>query len=585
MWEGVGVCSYLLVHFWYTRVGAVKSALNAMFTNRVGDYFLTLGFFAIFYTFGTLDYATVFSLAPYINTNVLTFIAILLLLGAAAKSAQIGLHQWLPMAMEGPTPVSSLIHAATMVTAGVYLLIRCSPLLEQSDLALTIIMITGAVTAFFAASVGLFQNDIKKVIAYSTMSQLAREYNRNIIFRQQTICVGVIKKIIINSQITKAHNYSIYNYISNSFFNSSSGMRQYWFILSYKFMSERWKIIIISKLVGISEAIRLLLVIYLLKLEISYLYSFVNIIFCSIKFSILNICWYVYIEILYKYILNIKTIFNNSLLSSEHTIMRFNNNMYCLSYSVNNITDSLSFEYHILKPFNKPDAFFEWLAGVIDGDGYFNLSKGGTARLIITMDIRDKSALYEIKHKLGGSIYTIANANALKYQLSHKKGLIVLINGVNGLIRNPTRMLQMNKLCLKYGIELLYPKPLTFNDGWLSGFIDSDGSVYMNEASGQVFISASQKNKYLLEPLIRLYGGRVDINRKVEAFKYIVYRKNELFNLIDNYFNKYPLRTKKASRLKLIKQFYLVRVSKKNKDIEKLNKWVLFKDKWEKYND
>jgi len=119
-WEGVGVCSYLLVHFWYTRVAAVKSALNAMFTNRVGDYFLTLGFFAIFYTFGTLDYATVFSLAPYINTNVITFITILLLLGAAAKSAQIGLHQWLPMAMEGPTPVSSLIHAATMVNNNKY---------------------------------------------------------------------------------------------------------------------------------------------------------------------------------------------------------------------------------------------------------------------------------------------------------------------------------------------------------------------------------------------------------------------------------------------------------------------------------
>jgi hypothetical protein len=93
------------------------------------------------------------------------------------------------------------------------------------------------------------------------------------------------------------------------------------------------------------------------------------------------------------------------------------------------------------------------------------LSKGGTARLIITMDIRDKNVLYEIKQKLGGSIYTIANANALKYQLSHKKGLIVLINGVNGLIRNPIRMLQMNKLCLKYGINLLFPKPLTFNNG------------------------------------------------------------------------------------------------------------------------
>jgi LAGLIDADG DNA endonuclease family/Proton-conducting membrane transporter/NUMOD1 domain len=101
MWEGVGICSYLLVHFWYTRVAAVKSAFNAMFTNRVGDFFLTIGFFAVFFTFGTLDYATVFSLAPYININVITFIALLLLLGAAAKSAQIGLHIWLPYAMEG----------------------------------------------------------------------------------------------------------------------------------------------------------------------------------------------------------------------------------------------------------------------------------------------------------------------------------------------------------------------------------------------------------------------------------------------------------------------------------------------------
>jgi Proton-conducting membrane transporter/LAGLIDADG endonuclease len=469
---------------------------------------------------------------------------------------------------------------ATMVTAGVYLLIRCSPLIEQSELALTIIMITGAITAFFAASVGLYQNDIKKVIAYSTMSQLAREYNRFIIFRHQTICVGVIRNIIINSQITKTHNYSINSYISNNFFNSSSAMRQYWFIINYKFMSERWKIIIISKLVGISEAIRLILVIFLLKLEKSNLCFFIYNKFCSIKFSILNL----------------KLIFNNSL-SFENIIILPMNNIYYLFCLVNNTSDFLPFQdnTNTLKFNNNPnstpglrlgdDPFFEWLAGVIDGDGYFNLSKQGTARFNITMDIRDKSALYEIKHKLGGSIYTIANANALKYQLSHKKGLIILINGVNGLVRNPVRLLQMNKLCLKYRIELLYPQPLTFNNGWLSGFIDSDGSIYMNEASGQVFISVSQKNKYLLEPLIHLYGGRVDIHGKVEAFKYIVYRKNELYNLIDNYFNKYPLRTKKYSRLKLIKQFYLVQVSKNNKDIEKLNKWVLFKDKWEKYID
>ena len=107
----VGVCSYLLVHFWFTRIAAVKSSMTAMFTNRVGDFFLTLGFFAIFFAFGTLDYSIVFTIAPYINTDIITLIVLLILLGAAAKSSQILLHIWLPMAMEGPTPVSALIHA------------------------------------------------------------------------------------------------------------------------------------------------------------------------------------------------------------------------------------------------------------------------------------------------------------------------------------------------------------------------------------------------------------------------------------------------------------------------------------------
>jgi hypothetical protein len=133
-------------------------------------------------------------------------------------------------------------------------------------------------------------------------------------------------------------------------------------------------------------------------------------------------------------------------------------------------------------------------------------------------------------------------------------------------------LLQINKLCENFNIELKYANNLIFNDGWLSGFIDSDGSVYYSESSGQVFISISQKNKFLLEPLIHIYGGRIDISSpKTEAFKYIVYRKTELFNLIDNYFNKYPLRTEKMKRVNLIKQFYLVRLSKKENDVVKLN--------------
>ena len=171
-WEGVGVCSYLLVSFWYTRIAANQSSISAFLTNRVGDCFLTIGMFSMLWSFGNIDYSTVFSIAPVINYNSLTLIGICLLIGAMAKSSQVGLHVWLPMAMEGPTPVSALIHAATMVTAGVYLLIRSSPLIEYSNTILLICLWVGAITTIFSSLIGLFQQDIKKVIAYSTMSQL-----------------------------------------------------------------------------------------------------------------------------------------------------------------------------------------------------------------------------------------------------------------------------------------------------------------------------------------------------------------------------------------------------------------------------
>ena len=171
-WEGVGVCSYLLVSFWFTRIAANQSSLSAFFTNRVGDCFLTIGMFAILLSFGNIDYSTVFSLAPFMSEDIITVVGICLLIGAMAKSSQVGLHVWLPMAMEGPTPVSALIHAATMVTAGVYLLMRSSPLIEYSSTVLLLALWIGAITTVFSSLIGLFQQDIKKVIAYSTMSQL-----------------------------------------------------------------------------------------------------------------------------------------------------------------------------------------------------------------------------------------------------------------------------------------------------------------------------------------------------------------------------------------------------------------------------
>nr|YP_010322720.1 NADH dehydrogenase subunit 5 [Arula petunia]UKP87338.1 NADH dehydrogenase subunit 5 [Arula petunia] len=169
-WEGVGLCSYLLINFWFTRIQANKAAIKAMLINRIGDIGLMLAIILIWKEFGVLDYCSLFSaLSP---SSACTWICILLTIGAVGKSAQLGLHTWLPDAMEGPTPVSALIHAATMVTAGVFLIIRSAPLFDYSPTATIIVGLVGSLTAFFAATVGLVQSDIKKVIAYSTCSQL-----------------------------------------------------------------------------------------------------------------------------------------------------------------------------------------------------------------------------------------------------------------------------------------------------------------------------------------------------------------------------------------------------------------------------
>jgi len=182
-WEGVGLCSYLLIGFWYEKKSASDAGIKAFVVNRVGDFGFVLGMMLIFVTFGSLDFTDVFKAASTmpamqnislfgIEMTVITLICLLLFVGATGKSAQIPLYVWLPDAMEGPTPVSALIHAATMVTAGVFMVARCSPLFTLSHTAMTVVAVTGAVTAFFAATIGLVQNDIKRVIAYSTISQL-----------------------------------------------------------------------------------------------------------------------------------------------------------------------------------------------------------------------------------------------------------------------------------------------------------------------------------------------------------------------------------------------------------------------------
>ncbi len=181
-WEGVGLCSYLLIGFWYDRPSANAAAIKAFIVNRVGDFGFALGIMGVFFVFDSVDFNTVFAAAPSkVGTSIhflswdidtLTILCLLLFVGAMGKSAQLGLHTWLPDAMEGPTPVSALIHAATMVTAGVFMVCRLSPMFELSPVALDVVTFIGAATALFAATIGLCQNDIKRVIAYSTCSQL-----------------------------------------------------------------------------------------------------------------------------------------------------------------------------------------------------------------------------------------------------------------------------------------------------------------------------------------------------------------------------------------------------------------------------
>ncbi len=209
-WEAVGLVSYLLIGFWFKKESAIFANLKAFLVNRVGDFGFLLGIAAIVMAFGTLDYVEVFqkaetvlgktiSVLPGVEWQLITFICIALFIGAMGKSAQAPLHVWLPDSMEGPTPISALIHAATMVTAGIFMVARMSPLFELSDTALSFVMLTGAFTAFFMGLVGLVQNDIKRVIAYSTLSQLG----------YMTVALGV-----------SAYNAAIFHLMTHAFFKA-----------------------------------------------------------------------------------------------------------------------------------------------------------------------------------------------------------------------------------------------------------------------------------------------------------------------------------------------------------------------------
>lgn len=256
------------------------------------------------------------------------------------------------------------------------------------------------------------------------------------------------------------------------------------------------------------------------------------------------------------------------------------------------LIDSLSYESEsiyqtlLVGGFLPNIKFNQWQAGYIDGDGYFSYSKKGYVSLEITTHLRDKKALYVIKQQFGGSIKIKSGKTHIRYRLHHKEGLLKLINSVNGELRNPIRLLQFKRLCDKYNIELIFPQPLNYNNGWLSGFIDSDGSIFLSLQSSQIFITGCNNNKCLLDPLIYLYGGNIFMtNKSGLSFKWCVTKKEEILNLIE-YFKLYPLQTTKFHRTKQIKDFYFLRDSKahlKSKTSVLGKLWFKFINKWDKF--
>lgn len=241
-------------------------------------------------------------------------------------------------------------------------------------------------------------------------------------------------------------------------------------------------------------------------------------------------------------------------------------------------------------PDKNPDKdlkFKQWLAGLIDGVGCFSLSKKDYASLEIIMDIRDERALQTVKTVYGGSIKLRSGVSALRYRLHHKKGLLNLINDVNGHIRNPIRLIQLKFICHKYNITLVEnPEKLTYNNGWLSGFFDADGTISINSSNWKLYISAGQKTSQILTPLVEMFGGYVYIDRGGNgSFKWYITEKKDILHLIE-YFKKYPSRSAKNNRLHLVPKYYELHDMKAHTaplESSLAKGWNTFIKKWNNY--
>ena len=277
-------------------------------------------------------------------------------------------------------------------------------------------------------------------------------------------------------------------------------------------------------------------------------------------------------------LVTMQAIFSNQQVTNPHSMVLGTSEAIRLSSSLSSLGESSG----------SSNKFNQWLAGLIDGNGCFTLSKKGYASLEITMDIRDEHALQLIKQKYGGSIKLRSGVNAIRYRLHSNEGLTKLIQDVNGLIRNSNRLIQLNRVCVKYGIVVIFPSPLTFADGWMAGLFDADGCVTKNRANNQIAIKISQKDRNFLEPLVSLYGGHIYIdNSKYISFKWYVTKKEDILNLIE-YFKVFPSRSAKNNRQHLIPRLYELKTLKAHLAPlkTKLNKaWMKTVNRFENYSN
>jgi len=313
----------------------------------------------------------------------------------------------------------------------------------------------------------------------------------------------------------------------------------------------------------------------------------------------LNVSCIIFYTFKVKILLNIKNLqvtktFNSWVGTSEAIRLLYINKNFNFCLRGINIINK-----YIHSNSNKSKLWKEWLAGLIDGDGSFLLSKKGYASLEITMDIRDEHALQIIKNVYGGSIKLRSGCKAIRYRLHHKAGLLELIHDINGFIRHSNRLIQLNKLCEKYDIHLIYPDKLNYDSGWLAGFFDAAGTITINRNTKQLSISISQKTQELLQPIAELYGGNVYIDRgKYQSFKWYITKREEILKFL-KYIKKHPSRSGKKMRLHLITEYYKLKDLREDNNFSDINSnvteifvktnieksWEYFWDKWGNYKD